>query len=269
MTLHVGDAELEQHGHRVGVLDALRDELQRAPPVLAGRGALALQDRLPALPASGVLLQATVGALDLDAWQQRLGALAGGSGGDDGEASLLPSQIALRTQQIIAFESGVADTIDPLAGSYLVEYLTDEIERCAENYIRTINDLGGALKAIETGFIQGEIQEAAYREQAQVESKAKIVVGLNEYATAQEVRIPVFRVDPRIEEERRRKLQQLRHRRDDKTVERTLADLETSGRGDINLIPPILEAVKAYATIGEICTVLRRVFGEHREIITV
>ncbi len=119
------------------------------------------------------------------------------------------------------------------------------------------------------GYIQKEIQEAAYREQAQVESKAKIVVGQNEYVTEDDVKIPLFRVDPRIEDERRRHLQELRRRRDNRAVERTLAELEGAARGDANLLPPILAAVKTYATIGEICTVLRGVFGEHRETITV
>ena len=189
------------------------------------------------------------------------------------EALGLPTEesarIALRTQQVIAYESGAADAVDPLGGSYYVESLTDRLEEEARRYLARIDALGGMLRAIEIGYVQKEIQEAAYREQAQVESKAKIVVGLNEYATAQEVKIPVFRVDPRIEEERRRHLQELRWRRDNGAVERTLAELEASARGDANLLPPILAAVKAYATIGEICTRLRRVFGEHREIITV
>jgi methylmalonyl-CoA mutase N-terminal domain/subunit len=189
------------------------------------------------------------------------------------EALGLPTEesarIALRTQQVIAYESGAADAVDPLGGSYYVESLTDRLEEEARRYLARIDALGGMLRAIEIGYVQKEIQEAAYREQAQVERKARIVVGLNEYATAQEAKIPVFRVDPRIEEERRGHVQALRRRRDNSAVERTLAELEASARGDVNLLPPLLAAVKAYATIGEMCTRLRRVFGEHREIITV
>ncbi|MGH7387097.1 MAG: acyl-CoA mutase large subunit family protein [Candidatus Methylomirabilales bacterium] len=189
------------------------------------------------------------------------------------EALGLPTEesarIALRTQQVIAYESGAADAVDPLGGSYYVESLTDRLEEEARRYLARIDALGGMLRAIEIGYVQKEIQEAAYREQAQVECKARIVVGLNEYATAQEAKIPVFRVDPRIEEERRRHVQELRRRRDNSAVERTLAELEASARGDVNLLPALLAAVKAYATIGEMCTRLRRVFGEHREIITV
>ena len=189
------------------------------------------------------------------------------------EALGLPTEesarIALRTQQVIAYESGAADAVDPLGGSYYVESLTDRLEEEARRYLARVDALGGMLRAIEIGYVQKEIKEAAYREQAQVERKAKIVVGLNEYATAQEAKIPVFRVDARIEEERRRHVHELRRRRDNSVVERTLAELEASARGDVNLLPPLLAAVKAYATIGEMCTRLRRVFGEHREIITV
>ncbi len=189
------------------------------------------------------------------------------------EALGLPTEesarIALRTQQIIGYESGTADVVDPLGGSYFLERLTDRLEEEARHYLARIESLGGVLRAIEMGYIQKEIQEAAYREQAQVESKAKIVVGQNEYVTEDDVKIPLFRVDPRIEDERRRHLQELRRRRDNRAVERTLAELEGAARGDANLLPPILAAVKTYATIGEICTVLRGVFGEHRETITV
>lgn len=189
------------------------------------------------------------------------------------EALGLPTEdsarIALRTQQIIGYESGAADVVDPLGGSYYVERLTDELEEEARRYLAQIEGLGGMLRAIEIGYVQKEIQEAAYREQAQIERKAKIVVGLNEYVTAEAVTMPIFRVDPRIEEERRQHLKALRQRRDQRAVERTLAELEAAARGDANLLPLILAAVKAYATIGEICNVLRTVFGEHREIITV
>jgi methylmalonyl-CoA mutase N-terminal domain/subunit len=189
------------------------------------------------------------------------------------EALGLPTEdsarIALRTQQIIGYESGAADVVDPLGGSYYVERLTDQLQEEARQYLDQIESLGGMLRAIEIGYIQKEIQEAAYREQEQVERNKKIVVGLNEYVMEDEVKMPIFRVDPRIEEERRTHLQELRQRRDNRAVERTLAELDAAARGDANLLPPILAAVKAYATIGEICNVLRTVFGEHREVVTV
>lgn len=189
------------------------------------------------------------------------------------EALGLPTEdsarIALRTQQIIGYESGAADVVDPLGGSYYIERLTDQLEDEARRYLAQIETLGGMLRAIEMGYVQKEIQEAAYREQGQVERKSKIVVGLNEYTTEDEGKMPIFRVDPRIEEERRKHLEGLRQRRDNRAVERALADLDAAARADANLLPPILAAVRAYATIGEICNVLRGVFGEHREIITV
>ncbi|MFQ5881955.1 MAG: methylmalonyl-CoA mutase [Candidatus Methylomirabilales bacterium] len=189
------------------------------------------------------------------------------------EALGLPTEesarIALRTQQIIAYESGTADMVDPLGGSYFLESLTDRLEAEARRYLARIETMGGMLKAIEMGYVQKEIQEAAYREQEQVERRAKIVVGLNEYATDEEVKIPVFRVDPEIERQRQRELQALRRRRDNRAVQQSLAELGEAARGDANLLPPILAAVKVYATIGEVCHVLRRVFGEHHEIVTV
>jgi methylmalonyl-CoA mutase, N-terminal domain len=189
------------------------------------------------------------------------------------EALGLPTEesarIALRTQQIIAYESGAGDAVDPLGGSYFVERLTDQLEEQARRYLDRIEALGGMLRAIEIGYVQKEIQEAAYREQAQVETKAKVVVGVNEYTTAEAVRMPVFRVEARIEEERRAALADLRRRRDGRAVAGALSGLEHAAREDANLVPRILAAVKTYATIGEICHVLRGVFGEHREIITV
>ena len=189
------------------------------------------------------------------------------------EALGLPTEesarIALRTQQIIAYETGSADVVDPLGGSYFLESLTNRLEEQARAYLARIEALGGMLRAVEIGYIQKEIQESAYREQAQVEGKSKVVVGLNEYTTAEAVRIPTFRVDPSIEAERRRSLGEVRGRRDQRAVGRALADLEAAARADANLVPFILAAVKAYATIGEICRVLRQVFGEHRETITV
>jgi methylmalonyl-CoA mutase N-terminal domain/subunit len=184
------------------------------------------------------------------------------------EALSLPTEesaaIALRTQQIIAHESGVADTVDPLGGSYCVEALTDRIEEEASRYIAEIDRLGGALRAIETGFISREIQASAYRYQREIESRQRIVVGVNQYVTGETAPGKLLRVDPRVQEEQVARLKALKASRDTARVQAALATLEEAARGDANLMPPILDAVRAYATLGEICDVLRRVFGEYR-----
>jgi len=185
------------------------------------------------------------------------------------EALALPSeeavQIALRTQQIIAHESGVADTVDPLAGSYYVESLTSEIEEKAEEYIKRIDAMGGALRAIETGYIQREIMESAYRYQKEIESKERIVVGVNEYVMEEEKRsLKLLRVDPAVREKQIARLQELRRRRDNAKVQELLGKLEEAAKGTENLMPIILECVEAYATLGEICDILRKVFGEYK-----
>jgi len=185
------------------------------------------------------------------------------------EALALPSeesvQLALRTQQIIAHESGVADTVDPLAGSYFVESLTNEIEARARAYLERIEALGGALQAIETGFVQREIQESAYRHQQEVESGKRIVVGVNAYVTGVDSKPRLLRVDPAVRERQIRRLEELRRRRDGDRVRRALADLEAAARGTDNLMPYILHCVQAYATIGEIAATLQEVFGEYRQ----
>jgi len=185
------------------------------------------------------------------------------------EALGLPTEdavrLALRTQQIIAYESGVVNTIDPLGGSYCLETLTDRIEREASAYIEKIDAMGGMLRAIETGFVQREIQEAAYREQRSIEERQRIVVGVNEFTATEPVHIPVFAIDPRLEKEQRVTLAQLRRDRDSSKVERVLCRLDEAARTKKNLLPILIEAVETYATIGEICAALRRVFGEHRE----
>ena len=185
------------------------------------------------------------------------------------EALGLPTEdaarLALRTQQIIAYESGVTNTIDPLGGSYYLEALTDRIEREAAAYVEKIDAMGGMLRAIEVGFIQREIQEAAYREQLATEERQRIVVGVNDYTTTEPVHIPVFAVDPKVEMEQRAKLDRLRRSRDNSSVERVLHAVGKTARGSENLLPILIEAVEAYATIGEICGALRCVFGEHRE----
>jgi len=191
------------------------------------------------------------------------------------EALGLPTEeavrIALRTQQVLAHESGVADVVDPLGGSYVIEALTDRIEAEARTYLDKIDRMGGMLVAIEKGFIQKEIQEAAYQTQRALETKQQIVVGVNEFAGGDAARVPVFVVDERLAEEQCRRLQAVRAKRDARHVQAALKTLgETAagtGAGTGNLLPAILEAVRAYATIGEICDTLRAVFGVHQETV--
>ena len=184
------------------------------------------------------------------------------------EALALPTEqsvrIALRTQQIIGFESGVADTVDPLAGSYFVERLTDEVEAKAMEYIQKIDDMGGAVSAIERGYLQREIQDSAYRHQKAVEAKEKMVVGVNCLEVAEEPPKGLLRVNPAIAEAQVKRLADLKRRRDGRAVVTALKDIEETAKGTDNLVPKVLEAVKAYATIGEICGVLREVFGVYR-----
>ncbi|MBI5603956.1 MAG: methylmalonyl-CoA mutase family protein [Deltaproteobacteria bacterium] len=188
------------------------------------------------------------------------------------EALSLPTeeavQIALRTQQIIANETGVTDTIDPLAGSYYLEHLTTTIEEKAMEYIRRIDEMGGAAAAIEQGFIQKEIQESAYRFQRGVETGERTVVGLNKFQVKEPPPSGLLRVDPAVREQQIRKIIQLKQSRDSQKVESCLADLKKSAEGSENLMPPILEAVRAYATLGEICDTLRSIFGEYTAVST-
>ena len=184
------------------------------------------------------------------------------------EALSLPTeesvQVALRTQQIIAHESGVADTVDPLAGSYFVEALTNEVERRAQAYLDRIETLGGALRAIELGFIQQEIQESAYRYQKAVESGQQIVVGVNEFVVPEAHRPRLLRVDPAVGERQKARLAALRARRDNGRVNRLLSALEEAARGTENLMPHLVRCVEAEVTLGEICGVLREIFGEYQ-----
>jgi methylmalonyl-CoA mutase N-terminal domain/subunit len=199
------------------------------------------------------------------------------------EALSLPSEdsvrIALRSQQIIAHESGVADTIDPLAGSYFVEHLTDEIEKRALDYIEKIDAMGGSLAAIEGGYMQAEILESAYRWQRAVDRKEQIVVGVNEFTISETTPLRLLRVDPAVREQQVARLSALKERRDNERVKNLLKNLEQTALGQAqengtaprseparrekNLLPVILECVESYATLGEICGVLRGVFGEH------
>ncbi len=184
------------------------------------------------------------------------------------EALWLPTEksvrVALRTQQIIGFESGVADTIDPLAGSYVIEHLTNEIALRAAEYIARIDDIGGAMAAIEKGYMQNEIQEAAYRYQRSVESKDQVVVGVNQFTVKENLELERLAVDPSIEAGQRERLARLRAQRDQQRVSEVLSRLESAARGSENLMPLLIESVEAYATLGEICNVLRGVWGEYR-----
>jgi methylmalonyl-CoA mutase N-terminal domain/subunit len=183
------------------------------------------------------------------------------------EALWLPTEqsvrLALRTQQVIAYESGVADTVDPLAGSYLIESLTDEIEKGANEYIARIDALGGALAAIERGFMQNEIQEAAYAAQKSIERGEQIVVGVNQFQTDEQVTLERLQVDPAIEAAARRRLEALRSDRDETRVRELRGRLEGAARGIENLMPLFVACVEADVTLGEICNTLRGVWGEY------
>lgn len=189
------------------------------------------------------------------------------------EALALPTeasvQIALRTQQIVAYESGLADTVDPLAGSYYVEALTNRIEAECWDYIKKIDELGGAVVAIEQGYIQKEIQDSAYRWQMEIESGDRIIVGVNKFHVEEEPPKNLLKIDNTPGELQKKKLVELRAKRDNAAVEKALAELETACADEHgNLMPFILTAVKSYATLGEICGVMRKVFGEYQPHIT-
>lgn len=188
------------------------------------------------------------------------------------EALALPTEasalLALRTQQAIAYESGVADTVDPLGGSYAIEALTDEIERGAMDYIEKIDAMGGMLRAIETGYVQREIQEAAYKYQRAVETGDAIVVGVNRFRVEEKTAVETLRIDPAVERAQVERVRALRERRDNETTEDALMLLEQAAQGTENLLPHILACVEAFATVGEISHRLRRVWGEYRESLT-
>ncbi len=183
------------------------------------------------------------------------------------EALALPSedsvQVALRTQQIVAHETGVADTVDPLAGSYYVEALTNEIERKALEYISKIDEMGGAVRAVESGFIEQEIQDSAYDFQKAVESEDRVIVGVNRFQTEEDFKAKILRVDPAVRERQIKRIGKIKAERDSATVKASLAALRNTAESTDNLIPPILDAVKKRVTLGEICDVLRSVFGEY------
>jgi methylmalonyl-CoA mutase N-terminal domain/subunit len=184
------------------------------------------------------------------------------------EALSLPTQhaveVALRTQQVIGFESGVADTVDPLGGSYYIEWLTSQIEEQAADYIARIDELGGALRAVEEGFIQREIQDAAYRTQRSIERGDQVVVGVNRFQTDDAANGDLLRVDESVRAEQMAALAEIRATRDNHKVAAALAAIDAAAREPGSpLMPHIVEAVEAYATLGEVCDTMRRVFGEY------
>jgi methylmalonyl-CoA mutase N-terminal domain/subunit len=185
------------------------------------------------------------------------------------EALALPTEanalIALRTQQIIAHETGVANTVDPVGGAFAIEKLTNDIEAAARQTIEKIDALGGMLRAIETGYVQREIQRSAYEYQRALERGDRVVVGVNRYRSEQETPIPTLRLDPAIEREQSERLTALRARRDSAKAQSSVHEVERRARSGENLLPAISAAVEAYATIGEISDAMRRVFGEHHE----
>jgi methylmalonyl-CoA mutase N-terminal domain/subunit len=189
------------------------------------------------------------------------------------EALSLPTEsaarVALRTQQVIAHESGVADTVDPMAGSYAIEELTTRLEEIAVDYIQKIDDMGGMLRAIENGYVQREIQEAAYEYQRAVETEKAIVVGVNKFQSEKEEAIPILRVDPAIEMQQVERLRSIREKRDAAKAAAAITRLEEAARGTENMLPRILECVEAQVTVGEISNRLRTVWGEYREAVTV
>ncbi|MEE8209197.1 MAG: methylmalonyl-CoA mutase family protein [bacterium] len=189
------------------------------------------------------------------------------------EALSLPTEkaatIALRTQQVVAHESGVDGTVDPLGGSYCIEALTDELERRAEEYIEKIDATGGVLKAIEAGYIQSEIQESAFRWQRAVEEERTLVVGVNEYVDEDEVAPEIHKVDPEAERRQVEALGKIKAKRDNDAVARARGSLKKAAQGSDNLVPHILDAVRVYTSLGEISDTLREVFGTHRETIVV
>jgi methylmalonyl-CoA mutase N-terminal domain/subunit len=184
------------------------------------------------------------------------------------EALSLPSEkavrVALRTQQIIAHESGVTDSVDPLAGSYLVETLTNELEKLVMKTIQKIDEMGGALAAIDNGFVQTEIQESAYRFQKAVENGTEIIVGMNNFQTNEKVEIERLKIDPAIEAQQKTRLAELRTSRDDEKVKELKTQLDSCARSDDNLMPLFITCVENNLTLGEICKVLRGVWGEYQ-----
>jgi methylmalonyl-CoA mutase N-terminal domain/subunit len=189
------------------------------------------------------------------------------------EALALPSEkavrTALRTQQIIAHESGVTNSVDPLGGSFMVEAFTNQMEQAAYEYFSKIDSLGGVIPAIEQGFFQREIAQSAYRYQQEIESKERVIVGVNEYTSDEPIEIPRLTMDEAGERRHSERLNRVRRERDNRAVSQKLRELRSAAQGDKNLMPFILGAVREYATLGEICDVLREVFGEYKELVII
>jgi len=181
----------------------------------------------------------------------------------------LPSEkavtIALRTQQIIAYESGVANTVDPLGGSYFVEALTDRMEREAQHIFDAINAQGGVIAAIRNGYFHREIADAAYRYQQEIDRGERIIVGVNAFQDDEPITIPILQMDPEGEKRHLERLNRVRRDRDQELVKRRLAELRAAAQGTENMMPAILECVRAYCTLGEMCDVLREVFGVYQQ----
>jgi methylmalonyl-CoA mutase N-terminal domain/subunit len=175
------------------------------------------------------------------------------------------ARIALRTQQLLAFETGVANTIDPLGGSYFIESLTDEMERQAEAYFKRIDEYGGVIPAIEAGFFQKEIADAAFRYQQELEQRRRIMVGVNDFTVDDEPPIDILRIDPRLESEQAARVEDVRRKRDQARCSNALNRLRRAAAGTDNLMPYILDAVRAYATEGEIMRAMIDVFGTYTE----
>jgi len=185
------------------------------------------------------------------------------------EALCLPTEkaakIALRTQQIIAHESGVTDTVDPLAGSYYVEWLTNKMEEEAEQYFQKIEELGGVIPAIKANFFQKEIAKASYKYQQEVESKERIIIAVNQYQQKEPYSVPLLKIDEEVAVEQIRKINKLKERRNNDKVRETLEKLREAAKGSENLMPFIMDTVREYATIGEIINILKEVFGTYHE----
>jgi methylmalonyl-CoA mutase N-terminal domain/subunit len=185
------------------------------------------------------------------------------------EALALPSegavQLSLRTQQIVAEESGATDTVDPLGGSYYVEWLTNEIEKGIDDYIAKVDEIGGALEAIKKGYIQTEIRRASYDHQKAVDSGEQVVVGVNKFTTKEKAEIELLEIDESIEKKQTERLKKLKSGRDNEKVSRILEEVREVATGDDNIMPVLIEAVKSYATVGEITDAMRDVFGEYKE----
>jgi methylmalonyl-CoA mutase, N-terminal domain len=188
------------------------------------------------------------------------------------EALALPTEssvlLALRTQQLIAYESGVADTIDPLGGSYLVESLTRQLEQKASEYLSKIDDLGGAVAAIERGYTQREIQNAAYLYQREIETKERIIVGVNQFTSGDEPPTDILKVNPELEEKQKGSVARVRAERDSAKAARALKQVETAARDGSNVMPAIVDAVRGWCTLGEIADAMRQVFGEYQPVNT-